>query len=401
MSTAAAGQPFRVGMVFVGNSEDPRSFSGTPAGISGGLREWGVEVTPINIGIARVPELTRRYLLALGRLRRTDPAPARVRLQQAVQSAIYDRSRWRDLSQAAARRLPLTPTDAFLQVSTDLVLRAGGVPVTTLEDMTFAQARQHDYSWLRPVPAEILDERERTLAAVYAAAQGCCALTSWAARSMVNEYGVPPDRTHVVGVGSSMPPSDAPRDWSQPHFLFVGIDWQRKNGAAVVRAFSRLRQHHPKARLDLVGDHPAIDEPGVSGYGVLSPVRPTDRARLQRLFDQATCLVVPSLLEPAGIVYTEALAAGVPVIGTTEGGGRDLIGDAGLVVDPTDESALLGAMDLVASPEHAKRFAAAARARRALFTWKAVSGRVLRAIAPQLAEPLDLPAMLPRGDADG
>jgi glycosyltransferase involved in cell wall biosynthesis len=48
--------------------------------------------------------------------------------------------------------------------------------------------------------------------------------------------------------------SDTPRrDWSTPRFLFVGNDFERKNGVAVVSAFKRLRDQVSEARLDVVG----------------------------------------------------------------------------------------------------------------------------------------------------
>ena len=38
----------------------------------------------------------------------------------------------------------------------------------------------------------------------------------------------------VVGFGRNCEPRPVPRDWREPRFLFVGVDWQRKNGEAVV-----------------------------------------------------------------------------------------------------------------------------------------------------------------------
>ena len=41
----------------------------------------------------------------------------------------------------------------------------------------------------------------------------------------------------------------AVRDWSTPRYLFVGLDWERKNGQLVLDAFAQVRVQHPDAEL--------------------------------------------------------------------------------------------------------------------------------------------------------
>ena len=158
------------------------------------------------------------------------------------------------------------------------------------------------------------------------------------------------------------------------------MDWPRKNGDAVVRAFAKVRETLPGARLDLVGGHPAIDAPGVTGHGVLRMSDPDQHAQLERLFAEATCFVMPSLSEASAIAYVEAAAAGLPSIGTTAGGSDYLIGDGGVCVDPHDPAALLTAMLELADPETAERTGAAAKRRSAMFTWPEVARRLVAAL---------------------
>ena len=162
----------------------------------------------------------------------------------------------------------------------------------------------------------------------------------------------------------------------------MGKDWERKNGPAVVRAFERLRADIPEARLDLVGGHPPVDSPGVTGHGVMRLDDPVERGRLDQLFSRATCFVMPSLFEPFGLVFAEASAAGVPSIGTTVGGCADLLEGCGRVIDPSDEEALLAAMAELAVPAVAERLGLSARERAKAFTWAEVAGRVIRALEP-------------------
>ena len=83
---------------------------------------------------------------------------------------------------------------------------------------------------------------------------------------------------------------------------------------------------------------------GVTAHGPLDLADAAGREKAERLFESATCFVMPSRFEPFGMVYAEAAAAGVPSIGSTGGGAADAIGDGGLLVEPGNESALLNAM---------------------------------------------------------
>jgi glycosyltransferase involved in cell wall biosynthesis len=165
------------------------------------------------------------------------------------------------------------------------------------------------------------------------------------------------------------------------------MGWEHKNGPAVLEAFARLRAELPEARLDVVGTHPPIDAPGVTGHGVLRLDEPEQRRRLEGLFATATCFVMPSWYDAAGIAYVEAAAAGVPSIGTRNGGPSYLIGEGGVVVDPDDHAALLSEMRRLADAATAARMGSAARARSERFTWGAVARRLLRALDGMPAEP--------------
>ena len=165
----------------------------------------------------------------------------------------------------------------------------------------------------------------------------------------------------VVGYGRNIDvAAPVERDWHTPRYLFVGKDWDRKNGAAVVRAFRRLRRDIPEAELHLEGLHPPVDEEGVTGHGRLNFDSPEGNAQLRSLFARATCFVVPSKIEPFGIVYIEAAAAGLPSIGTSVGGTATSIGDGGITVDPRDDAALYEAMCRLADPETARSLGAVA-----------------------------------------
>ncbi|MFL6238341.1 MAG: glycosyltransferase family 4 protein [Actinomycetes bacterium] len=226
---------------------------------------------------------------------------------------------------------------------------------------------------------------------VYRGAYACCMASRWAADALVRETGVDARRVHVIGYGRNLDiAAPTTKDWSRPRYLFVGRSWQRKNGDRVLRAFARVRKDFPDAQLDLVGDHPDIEVDGVVAHGLVEVSSPEGRAHLERLFSAATCFVVPSLLEPFGIVYVEAAAAGVASIAGNIGGTADSVGDGGLLVDPYDDDDIYAAMRAFADPDAAKELARVAQARSTEFTWAKTGQRVLRALDLGLDDDLQL-----------
>lgn len=231
--------------------------------------------------------------------------------------------------------------------------------------------------------ASVVRQRRR----LHSTAEACCVVSSWAGDSLVRDHTVPAEKVHVIGCGRNVDITPPPgRDWSVPRFLFVGNDWERKNGAAVLRAFELLHSEIPSAHLDVVGGHPSFDVEGATGHGHVSFDDPDGRPKLEALFASATCFVMPSLVEPFGIVYVEAAAAGIPSIATTVGGTNESVGSGGVLVDPSDEAALLTAMRKLADPAQARSLGEEALRRSSELTWRKTAERLVRAIAPRLAQ---------------
>jgi glycosyltransferase involved in cell wall biosynthesis len=294
------------------------------------------------------------------------------------------------LSNAAARRRPPTDADAWIFPTGTIGRPAAGRYVT------WGEIAPSQFAAMAPSAASafglpnLTNRNLRALVRVntqlHRRAYARCVLSSWAADAMVEADGFPRESTHVVGAGRNAdiePPPD--RDWSTPRFLFVGNDWERKNGEAVLHAFQRLRAAHPTAQLDVVGGHPPIDMEGVTAHGRVDVHQREGKARLEHLFSRATCFVMPSWIEPLGIVYVEAAAAGIPSIGTAVGGTATAIGDAGIRVDPADPGALVEAMTWLADPGRTRALGQKALARSKHFTWRRVAERLVRAtgLAPE------------------
>ncbi len=363
----------RIGLLYpAADPSSPENWSGTPHGLTNGLRALGVDVVPVG---AHLPRSVRGGLRLLSQL-------GGDRGEEANRTAVRRRPREWALgrSVAGAGRL-----DGLLAMGTDVYDLARirpPVPVVTYDDATLQQMWDHPDSEIRN--SGFREERVREWIDLQRrssrAADMCCVSTSWAGRAFVEGYGIPADRVTTVGMGHRPRRGGGHRDWSRPTFLFVGVDWVRKNGAAVVRAFEAVHADHPEAVLHLVGGHPTVDRPGVVGHGFLAREVPSQQAELDGLFATATAFVLPSRFDPSPIAYLEAASAGLPVVATTEGGAGELLGDAALTVHPDDHNGLVAAMRTLADPDTARTMGGHGAERTAHASWTHVAHRILRSV---------------------
>jgi glycosyltransferase involved in cell wall biosynthesis len=368
----------RIGVTFPGDPSRKATWSGIPSGLIGGLETAGVEAVPI--GIEPPSALLAASTNAVAATYLRPGRDLKVVVRNARQAARASASLATVTSWAAPAALRRAGRlDGVIQIGTGYTLHCEA-PVVTYEDMTIPQTRTHPYAGWDLLTRRSFDSRMARQRHAYEIATGCCLTSPWAAESVLNDYGIRAEKVHVVGIGCNHVAPAIEREWGAPRFLFVGLDWERKNGPGLLRAFARLREDLPAAHLDLVGGHPPVDQPGVTGHGVLRLDVSEQHERLERLFATATCFVMPSHSEASAIAYVEAGTAGLPSIGTSAGGSDYLIGEGGLVVDPADDGALLAAMRRLAEPQTAARMGAIAKERSRLFSWDAVAARVLGAL---------------------
>ena len=121
-----------------------------------------------------------------------------------------------------------------------------------------------------------------------------------------------------------------PPDLDQPVILFVGSNMYRKGVPNLIGAAPGVIKVHPQAKFVIVGKDKSIDrlkqlcsdldvEQNFEFAGWQSQ---TD---LLSYYQRATVFVMPSLTEALGVTFLEAMAAGVPVIGTNVGGIPEII----------------------------------------------------------------------------
>lgn len=186
--------------------------------------------------------------------------------------------------------------------------------------------------------------------------------TQWVRNSLINDYGLPPEKAIYTGTGVNFNLETLPKSKEQDDgrtLLFVGKEFKRKGLPTLIEAFDIVHQQYPDARLVVVGRDTDESHPGVEFLGKIR-----DRARIQELYAHASVFVLPSEFEPCGLVIPEAMAHFLPVIVSTGGGLAEFAGDGkyGTVVPPHNPVALAEAIiDLLRDPQKRARMGAAGR----------------------------------------
>ena len=188
-----------------------------------------------------------------------------------------------------------------------------------------------------------------------------------------------------LGVSASFHPADAtkpeelPTEVAMPYLLHVGDLHERRNLPLVVDAMMAARRHFGSAvamSLVLAGVDRGVGD-GVCAMAAeagapeaVVPLGRVDEAMLHVLYHCATALVYPSRYEGFGLPVLEALASGTPVIASRAASMPEVVGDAGILLDPDDSAAWTTAIVDVANDEHVRnRLKAAGPVRAAAFTW--------------------------------
>jgi len=221
--------------------------------------------------------------------------------------------------------------------------------------------------------------------------------------AVVERFGTDPSKVHVVPHGISAPeplPEGAVEDARRrrrldgPVVLYPAISYPHKNHAVLVDAFAAVLRQHPGAVLVLTGGAGSEERAilrQVARLGIAGSVRRLGRvpaAELEALYQAATVVAVPSRYEGFGLPAAEAMARGRPLVASRTTALPEVVGDAGVLVDPDDvESwgAAIGRL-LDDGQERAQR-AAAGRARVAAFSWTANATGLLNAYRQALSGP--------------
>ncbi|HVX31174.1 MAG TPA: glycosyltransferase family 1 protein [Nitrolancea sp.] len=206
-------------------------------------------------------------------------------------------------------------------------------------------------------------------------------------RDIIRFLKFPAERVHAIPIGVApwFEPAGAEAiarvraryELPSDYILAVGSLNPRKNLETLFTAYHRLRQRGFPHRLVVVGPS-AWKSVGIfqrlRDLGLERDVRLTGFVAdedLPALYSAAAALVLPSLYEGFGLPPLEAMACGTPVVTSNTSSLPEVVGDAGLMVDPLDVDALAAAIDrLLTDSELSSGLIARGLSRAQLFTWE-------------------------------
>ncbi|HEY7780006.1 MAG TPA: glycosyltransferase family 1 protein [Ktedonobacterales bacterium] len=222
-------------------------------------------------------------------------------------------------------------------------------------------------------------------------------VSEFSKRDIMEALGIPADRIRVVP--EAAPPGfrrvvDAQRlretraryGLGERFVLYVGGLDQRKNVASLVGAFAAVYHEigDPDLKLLIGGDPERLGSgplfpdwrPLAATFGVADQVlcAPIPEEDLAPLYSATSCFVFPSLYEGFGLPPLEAMACGAPVVCSERTSLPEVVGSAGILINPEDPDALGAAIQRVLSSRDLRddlRARALARARQ--FSWDQVA----------------------------
>ena len=224
------------------------------------------------------------------------------------------------------------------------------------------------------------------------------ALSEYARSDIINTYGISPDK--VTAIPLAAPAHFAPvtddREFQRvrqtygiqsDYILSVGSIQPRKNLNRLIAAYSSLRRARPEGKLPqivLVGKCAwlydetlrTIKELGLSNSVVLTGYVPeTD---LPALYSGALCFVYPSYFEGFGLPPLEAMKCGTPVIVGNKTSLPEVVGEAGVLVDPFDVDDIASAIARVIGDSNFRsQLRAKGLERSRLFDWRETARQTL------------------------
>jgi glycosyltransferase involved in cell wall biosynthesis len=199
-----------------------------------------------------------------------------------------------------------------------------------------------------------------------------------AVRTFHAAAGLPAEKLVTIHYGLDEPPrppsETAPADAGIPDdaplVLAIGRLIEQKDHATLLRAFARVHESRPEARLAILGWGPleASTRSLAEGLGIAAAVTVAGRVEPRDWLERADVFAHTSRWEGFGIVLLEAMLAGLPIVATRVSAIPEIVVDreTGLLVPAGDDEAVAaGLVELIDAPARRAAFGEAGR-RRAL-----------------------------------
>lgn len=231
--------------------------------------------------------------------------------------------------------------------------------------------------------------RERAYRAFCAQASMVAVVSTWTQKDVSRQYGLPLENVRVVPYAPVTQAYATAKDEDAAAFsaakglpprfvLFPAQTWPHKNHAGLLDALALLKSAHgltvPLVSTGHLNAHYATLRRRAARLGVEDQVHFlgfVSPAELQCLYRNCAAVVIPSLFEAASFPLWEAFLAGVPAACSNVTALPAQAGDAALVFDPRDPSAIADSIRQIwTNPALAAQLVERGRANVARFTWE-------------------------------
>jgi alpha-1,3-rhamnosyl/mannosyltransferase len=266
----------------------------------------------------------------------------------------------------------------------------------------------HDLSWIRfpeTHPSDRVAVMNELFPRSLEAASHILTDAEYIRQEIIEEFGIAPGRITSVPLGAR--PIFRPRSADEcatallehglryrGYILCVGTLEPRKNLELAIRAYAGLpatvRRQFPLVTVGMKGwltsGLESVMQPLVAS-GELRTLGYTSDEALAALYAGALTLVYPSLYEGFGLPPLEAMASGTPVIVSDRSTLPEVVGDAGVIIDASDESGLREALHRFADdPAFWQKRAAASLQRARGFSWQRCAEQTLAVYRKVIAQ---------------
>ena len=235
------------------------------------------------------------------------------------------------------------------------------------------------------VPTPIVKLKNRQAKRFYQDCAGVFTMSEWLRNDLIENTGLPAEKVHHVGGGCSIDVTKIDSSKKQGNrFLFVGINWNRKNGALIVESFLKMAAQRTDIapKLYIAGPtHKPDCIPETDNIIFLGRLTHDELVQYYNLCDY---YVMPSIFEAYGLVFVEALCFGLPCIGNNICAMPEFIQDGqnGLLIYQNDVNELATAMEkmLIDGPAMARYVQKNRDHYIDKYSWDSVADRIMQVL---------------------
>jgi glycosyltransferase involved in cell wall biosynthesis len=266
--------------------------------------------------------------------------------------------------------------DFILQTQVLCDSSGNGVPVYIYTDHTTLNNLNYRFvnpaKFMRPKPYIALEKRALEKASLV------FVMSENIRNSLLEQYNLPASKIKMAYVGSNteLPSAVNPKKYRNKNIIFVGKEWERKGGPLLIEAFKKVLDKIPDATLTILGCRPDVSVPNCTILGEVS------LEEVAKHYEKASVFCLPTVREPFGIVFIEAMFNRLPIVTNNMGAAPYLVTPKnGYIIENNADDYCTALVSLLNDPARCEEFGnESLRIARDTYTWKNVGVQMARFI---------------------